>query len=199
MSEFNTVNVPAAETVGEKMFRLEREVERLKADNDDKLKQITAMAKGIVQLRADQKASEIGMDEAYRERKELERRLALAEERLRDSQGEILELRQPRMTRTAEDGLDLPVLPESFQRAARSALLAFAEGYAEYGPGAADEMGLAGQWGDLYRKIKKLRPVMWEGDAERLTRETPDQILQDIIGHCLLALEMIDRGMEGGR
>jgi hypothetical protein len=71
----------------------------------------------------------------------------------------------------------------------------FLAGYREYGEGAADELGLAGQWGDLYRKIKKLKRPLWEGDREALTRESPRQVLQDIIGHALLALDMIERGM----
>lgn len=75
----------------------------------------------------------------------------------------------------------------------------FQAAYIEYGPGAADETGLAGQWGDLHRKVKKLKRFMWEGDAAHLTRETPEEILIDLIGHCFLALEMLGRGSTGGR
>lgn len=75
----------------------------------------------------------------------------------------------------------------------------FLEAYAEYGPRTADELGLAGQWGDLHRKVKKLKAPLWEGNKERLTRETPRQVLMDIIGHALLAIDMIDREFEGGR
>ena len=74
----------------------------------------------------------------------------------------------------------------------------FAERYNEYGEGAADELGLAGQWGDLYRKIKKLKPELWEGASNRKLAETPRQVLLDIIGHAFLAIDMIDRGMTGG-
>lgn len=75
----------------------------------------------------------------------------------------------------------------------------FLEAYAEYGSRAADELGLAGQWGDLHRKVKKLKAPLWSGDSNRLTRETPRQVLFDIIGHALLAVDMLDRGMQGGR
>jgi hypothetical protein len=74
----------------------------------------------------------------------------------------------------------------------------FTERYREYGEGAADELGLAGQWGDLYRKIKKLKPELWEGVTDRRLAETPRQVLLDIIGHAFLAIDMIDRGMTGG-
>jgi len=94
---------------------------------------------------------------------------------------------------------DLPELPDGFIRAAMAALDAFAEGFREYGPGAADSLGLAGQWGDLHRKMMKLKRAMWSGEPGSLTRETPQEILRDIIGHCLLALDMYERGFAGGR
>lgn len=73
----------------------------------------------------------------------------------------------------------------------------FIDAYLEYGDGAADELGLAGQWGDLFRKVRKLKPELWEG-KEHLTRETARQVLMDIIGHAFLAIDMIDRGLPGG-
>lgn len=76
----------------------------------------------------------------------------------------------------------------------------FQVAFIEYGPGAADETGLAGQWGDLHRKVKKLKRFMWEGESDDyLTRETPSEILRDLIGHCFLALEMMSREMPSGR
>jgi len=54
----------------------------------------------------------------------------------------------------------------------------------------ADVLGLAGQFGDIYRKIGPLKRAMW--DKEELTREQPPEILRDLIGHCLLALQMYD-------
>lgn len=98
----------------------------------------------------------------------------------------------------AEDGEGYGLPPE-FVRLSTAALERFAEGYAEYGPGAADALGIAGQWGDLHRKVMKLKPSLWSGGTSRLTRESETDILNDIIGHSLLALEMIERGMDGGR
>lgn len=74
----------------------------------------------------------------------------------------------------------------------------FKVAYEAYGEGAADFQGIAGQWGDLYRKTMYLRNWAWAGGQEP-TRETPRAVLLDIIGHAFLAIEMIDRGMPGGR
>jgi hypothetical protein len=130
-----------------------------------------------------------------RDNDDLQRRLALAEQRR--AEAEKLRATEVVMNRPQESGL--PDLPDAYIRAAVAALDAFAEGFQEYGPGAADETGLAGQWGELHRKVRKLKPVMWDGEAERLTRETPQEVLRDIVGHCLLALEMYERGFEAGR
>lgn len=75
----------------------------------------------------------------------------------------------------------------------------FTARYLEYGEGAADELGLAGQWGDLHRKVNKLKRQLWLGDDRVPTRESPREILLDIIGHAFLAIDMIDRSMTGGR
>jgi hypothetical protein len=75
----------------------------------------------------------------------------------------------------------------------------FAAAFTEYGPGAADETGLAGQWADLHRKVRKLKRAMWEGDEDYLEREGMREILMDLAGHVFLALELIDRGQVGGR
>lgn len=90
-------------------------------------------------------------------------------------------------------------LPLAYQDAAEEALARFAEAFAEYGDSSRDETGLAGQWADLYRKIMKLKAPFWNGEAERLTRETEKVVLQDLIGHALLAIVMIECGKEGGR
>jgi hypothetical protein len=142
--------------------------------------------------RTEKSSAEHARDKAEAEVRDLRARLAIAEQRRAEAQ-------EARLAQRASATADLPDLPESFIRAATAALGAFAEGYAEYGPGAADSLGIAGQWGDLHRKVAKLKPVMWGSDPARLTRETPQEILRDIIGHCLLALEMYERGMEGGR
>jgi hypothetical protein len=75
----------------------------------------------------------------------------------------------------------------------------FETAYKEYGPAAADETGLAGQWADMHRKVAKLKRALWEGDDSYLTRESTEEILRDLVGHALLALEMLARGKVGGR
>jgi hypothetical protein len=135
---------------------------------------------------------------------DLQRRLALAEQRraeavkkLKDYQTD-LELRAVETDKEAPEFPEFYGLPERFSEVLGTALEAFAEGYREYGPGAADELGLAGQWGDLHRKVGKLKRSLWQGN-QNLTREDESAILNDIVGHCLLALDMLRRGFEGGR
>lgn len=53
------------------------------------------------------------------------------------------------------------------------------------------DLGLKGQFSDIYRKITPLRRALWED--ETLPNEQPREILLDLIGHCLLTIEMIDR------
>ena len=87
----------------------------------------------------------------------------------------------------------------SLFRELQSAWDRFSEKYAEYEPGAADETGLAGQWADMFRKVRKLKRALWEGETGYLTTETVGEILDDLLGHVLLAKEMLARDMEGGR
>lgn len=55
----------------------------------------------------------------------------------------------------------------------------------------ADVLGIRGQFSDIWRKIWKLKKGMWDG--ETLVAEQPREILMDLIGHCFLAIDMIDR------
>lgn len=56
---------------------------------------------------------------------------------------------------------------------------------ADYGE-TSDSLGVAGQFAELWRKIGKLRGPMWEGKV--MCFEQPDEIVSDLIGHCLLTL-----------
>jgi hypothetical protein len=136
---------------------------------------------------------------------DLQRRLALAEQRRAEAEKNFKECHTAnaalRAVQADEEPPEFPEfygLPERFSEVLGTALEAFAEGYREYGPGAADELGLAGQWGDLHRKVGKLKRSLWQGN-QNLTREDESAILNDIVGHCLLALDMLRRGFEGGR
>lgn len=66
----------------------------------------------------------------------------------------------------------------------------FATNAADYGDAHRD-LGLKAQFVDLNRKVSKLKKAMWEG--QKLNGEQPREILLDIIGHCFLAVAMIDR------
>lgn len=46
-------------------------------------------------------------------------------------------------------------------------------------------LGPRAQFVDIWRKVKKLKRAIWDG--EDLTGEQPDEIFSDFIGHCLLA------------
>jgi hypothetical protein len=60
----------------------------------------------------------------------------------------------------------------------------------DYGDGA-DDLGQAGQYAELHRKITKLRRAMWEGIP--LENEPVREVLMDLIGHCFLAMMYTDR------
>jgi hypothetical protein len=55
----------------------------------------------------------------------------------------------------------------------------------------ADLLGSRGQFAEIWRKVPKLKKGMW--DEEPLENESVTEILQDLIGHCLLALDYLDK------
>jgi hypothetical protein len=55
----------------------------------------------------------------------------------------------------------------------------------------ADVLGIPGQFAEIWRKIWKLKRAMWDG--EELVNESAREVLLDLIGHCFLAIDMIDR------
>jgi len=55
----------------------------------------------------------------------------------------------------------------------------------------ADVLGARGQYAELWRKMAKLKKSLWDGEA--LVGEQPREILLDFIGHCFLAIDMLDR------
>lgn len=64
----------------------------------------------------------------------------------------------------------------------------FARKNADYGDTSFD-LGIAGQYAELWRKVGKLKGPMWEG--KELAFEQMDEIIRDLIGHCLLSLYFI--------
>src|SRR4030067_3408459 len=50
--------------------------------------------------------------------------------------------------------------------------------------------GEKGQVQDLYRKTMKLKRQLWDG-IEDAAGEPPEEIVNDIVGHCLLTLQFL--------
>lgn len=69
----------------------------------------------------------------------------------------------------------------------------FVKANLHYGPDNANVLGPAGQFADIWRKIGPLRRSLWEG--QELTREQPDQICMDLIGHLFLTIDMLEQGV----
>lgn len=83
-----------------------------------------------------------------------------------------------------------------FEEVVPDVLLRFADASVHYGDANPSELGIRGQFADIWRKIGPLRRAMWYG--ETLTREQPREILMDLIGHCLLAIRLIDEQAKWG-
>lgn len=64
----------------------------------------------------------------------------------------------------------------------------FAQKNKDYGNNA-QELGLRGQFADIWRKIAKLKKSMWDG--EELLFEGTDEVIMDLIGHLFLSLNML--------
>jgi hypothetical protein len=60
----------------------------------------------------------------------------------------------------------------------------------------ANELGTAGQFADIWRKIGPLKRILW--DHEELPGDSPEEILMDLIGHCFLTLYFLAKEEEAG-
>jgi hypothetical protein len=69
-----------------------------------------------------------------------------------------------------------------------AAMLRFRSKSSDYGDVFLD-LGMAGQYSDMHRKMHKLKKFMWEG--QRLKGEPPTEILEDLIGNALISLYLI--------
>lgn len=89
-------------------------------------------------------------------------------------------------------------LPEKAQRIlhgpAREALDLYIRRSSDYtdadGFDPSEVLGVQGQFAEVWRKVWKLKNSMWDG--REMVGEGPREILMDLIGHCLLAIDMID-------
>lgn len=50
--------------------------------------------------------------------------------------------------------------------------------------------GKRGQVQDMYRKVMKLKRVLWDGVPDP-AGEKPEEVVMDLIGHCLLTLDFL--------
>lgn len=69
------------------------------------------------------------------------------------------------------------ILPPALER--------FLEKNKDYGD-AAVHLGAKGQFADMNRKYWKIKAELWDG--KRLESEPIEEVLEDMIGHCLLTL-----------
>lgn len=75
--------------------------------------------------------------------------------------------------------------------AAAPAVRLFVRRNKEYGDSAVN-LGPKGQFSDIHRKVMKLKNIIWdEMVAPEDITESPEEILMDLIGHCLLGIHML--------
>lgn len=72
----------------------------------------------------------------------------------------------------------------------------FMEKQQDYKDGA-DDLGAPGQYAELHRKMGKLKKALWDG--EPLAGEPAEEVLQDLIGHCFLAIRHLRQNNYGGK
>lgn len=72
----------------------------------------------------------------------------------------------------------------------------FSQKNKDYGNNA-KELGLRGQFADIWRKVAKLKRSMWDG--EELQFEGTEEIIMDLIGHLFLSLNMMRVAEEAER
>jgi len=66
----------------------------------------------------------------------------------------------------------------------------------DYGPEGFTDLGVKGQFSDMWRKMLKLKRGLWEGKP--LALEQSDEILKDLFGHLLISLYLLEEPDDGG-
>lgn len=75
-----------------------------------------------------------------------------------------------------------------------AAMSLFISKNAGYGEPDGDDLGSAGQWADMHRKIKLIKRHLW--DKEPWTHHEPfEQVCEELIGHLLLTIDFKERGL----
>ena len=61
----------------------------------------------------------------------------------------------------------------------------------EYGD-EAKELGAKGQYADINRKVRKLKRLLWDDNVPAwAVSEDKEQVLMDLVGHCLLTIDLL--------
>ena len=93
------------------------------------------------------------------------------------------------------EGADWDQLGPQAQRIITGIIPTFVQAFVRkslhYGANNPNVLGPAGQFADIWRKIGPLKRALWEG--ETLSQEGPDEICKDLIGHCLLTIDMLEQ------
>lgn len=63
------------------------------------------------------------------------------------------------------------------------------------GQNVAEELGAAGQWGDIRRKVAMLKGPLWEHRTEPYEFDSVEELLRDLFGHTLLAAYFVRMGI----
>lgn len=66
-------------------------------------------------------------------------------------------------------------------------------GYGEYD----DTLGIKGEFAEIHRKYRKLLRAFWEETDTSDWDEQPREVLMDLIGHCFLAIHILDEEGKG--
>jgi hypothetical protein len=61
----------------------------------------------------------------------------------------------------------------------------------EYGEKTHEDLGVRGQFSDIYRKVVKLKKFMWDEPESVPAFESLEEIIYDLIGHLFLTIDMM--------
>jgi hypothetical protein len=90
-----------------------------------------------------------------------------------------------------------PQFREMLTRQLPAVLQHFYMKHQEYGEEGAYMLGARGQYADVNRKVIKLKRTLWDGHPVQPGSESMQTVVSDLIGHCLLTLNFLDRGRLG--
>lgn len=93
-----------------------------------------------------------------------------------------LRLDHPPVTESAHDILS-SILPDVIGH--------FLKDNADYGDNHREGLGARAEFVGIHRKVKKLEKALWDG--EDMNGEGAEEMLSDLIGQCLITLDLLDR------